>query len=255
MLSKDFLEMLSLSVYPGFSKGASGSDAYCKAICLGLTCRHYWAAFSRTWCHAGTNMIIYRPPPSQKTILALLLKTWVGPEYRLARGGSSWTLARVPMFLSQNLYGSMESLAERRLEERYEDQLRLYTCRSTPSTTGLPSQYMSSKWKGVSSLFGMGEAWYTEAGRQMCAGLDCCLIAPVLGNDYNWSEYAAWRSFRQTHLYRWAHSQELFPISKFQEKIKERLRSYEKSYEECEDHRHFEMHHSSWYMREWYVSE
>ncbi|KAF7901495.1 hypothetical protein EAF00_003716 [Botryotinia globosa] len=81
MLSKDFLEMLSLSVYPGFSEGESGSDAYCQAICLGLTCRHYWAAFSRTWCQAGTNMIIYRPPPSQKKILALLLKTWVGPEY------------------------------------------------------------------------------------------------------------------------------------------------------------------------------
>ncbi|KAF7901494.1 hypothetical protein EAF00_003715 [Botryotinia globosa] len=145
----------------------------------------------------------------------------------------------------------MESPAERRLEERYEDHLRLYTCRSTSSTAGLPSQIMSSYWRGVLSPFGMGESWYIEAGRQMCAGLDCCLIAPRLGRDCLLRDNSAWRSFRQTHLHRWAHSQELFPISKFQEKIKERLRSY---YGVFQDHSPIQMLHSSWYIREWYIS-
>ncbi|TGO43627.1 hypothetical protein BCON_1260g00010 [Botryotinia convoluta] len=144
--------MLSLKAHPWLRDKQSGSDAYCRAICLGLTCRHYWAAFSKTWCHAGTNMVIYRPPPSQKIILALLLETWVGPEYRIAYS-SPWTCARVPMFLSRELYGSNGSLAERQLEYRYRDHLQLYTCRSTPSTAGLPSGNTFPRWKGVSSPF------------------------------------------------------------------------------------------------------
>ncbi|TGO13852.1 hypothetical protein BTUL_0062g00260 [Botrytis tulipae] len=218
---KDFQEMRSF--YVDSRDEHSGSDAYCGAICLGLTCRHYWATFSRKWCHAGTNIIIHTPPPTPKMVLALLLETWVGPEYRIS-SRVSWVTGGVPMFLSRELYGS----------------------KSTPSTAGLHSRSMTSYWRGVLSPFGMGEAWYIEAARQFCTGLDCCLVTPVLANEIIESPDASWRNFRDSHLYNWAHSQELSSTSKFQENIKEWLGSYEKSFEERHGDRRFNVHKGVW---------
>ncbi|KAF7936676.1 uncharacterized protein EAE97_008042 [Botrytis byssoidea] len=124
----------------------------------------------------------------------------------------------------------------------------------TPSTAGLPSRSMSSEWRGVLSPFGMGEAWYIEAARQFCTSLDCCLVAPVLANEIIESPDASWRNFRNSHLYNWAHSQELSPTSKFQENIKEWLGSYEKSFGERHGDRRFKVHKGLWNPELWDVS-
>ncbi|KAF7957102.1 hypothetical protein EAE96_004422 [Botrytis aclada] len=228
----DFQEMLSL--YVDSRDKHNLPDAYCGAVCLGLTCCHYWISFSRTWCYAGTNIIIYRPPRTSKMALALLLETWVGPEYRSFYSKSA-LYEVIPMFLSRELYGRRGSLAERQLPRRYEDHLILYTCRSTTSTAGLPFAHQSPHWRGVLSPFGLGKAWYIEAARQICAGLDCDTSGSLFtGDEPPCFNCSAWRYFRQSHHYDWACSEEDFPTSKFQENIKEWLKSYGKSFEQTQ---------------------
>ncbi|KAF7903845.1 hypothetical protein EAE99_012128 [Botrytis elliptica] len=113
---------------------------------------------------------------------------------------------------------------------------------------------MASCWKGVLSPFGMGEAWYIEAARQFCTRLDCCLVAPVLGDTIASDPDASWRNFRASHLYEWTYSQELFPTSKFQKNIKEWLRLYEKSFEERQGHRRYKVYQGVWNPEFWYIS-
>lgn len=228
------------SLYPIYLHSAfSKSDSILSAICFALTCKQYWIAFREIWCKTGTNWISSPLPLHQKLSLALLLKEWVGPEYRCA-SFLSWEKASVPMFLSRKIYGQDGSPAETRLMERYQDYPVLATCQATEYTALLPRHPLFHDMRGVLSPFGVGNDWYGEAARQYLFGFQCSVVdwnvwnqdRNDLANYGSWDRDQSWQHFRQTSLYEWIHSSEAeVPTSELQADIKQWLRSFEKDYE------------------------
>ncbi|CAD6446852.1 5d7a90ba-e691-4f7e-83b6-92c6f08ac7ff [Sclerotinia trifoliorum] len=210
-------------------KAGKNNGGMIDAICFALTCLRYWIIFRDLWCYPSTNRILdeFKLSMTQQLILAPLLETWIGPNYRRSnlltlhsyavkyssRDGSQ---GYINMFLARKAYGTgrikKNTRKELSLWRRYKARSQILDCSGQYLEDFMPSTG-NSDWKAelpkvqLLSPFGMGTTWYLAAAKQYrdmftswkSEYSDRCL----LGTTHSNAMILSWGSFMKTSIYRW----------------------------------------------------